>query len=161
MESIGLKCIQLFPSHSQLKIVLIDVIHKKQNKKTAFEGGVVMRVECKVTGQSAQNYLLTSGISYQDPSWRAEMHVLSPVCFAKYCIFILHASYPLQRLWTECCKSGRQKTLRTAQRMWSQGSATHICDLLQTRLPNVLAFPFTTQEISTSAFFPSLSLLFT
>lgn len=35
MESIGLKCIQLFPSHSQLKIVLIDVIHKKTKQKNS------------------------------------------------------------------------------------------------------------------------------
>lgn len=83
---------------------------KTKQKKTAFEGGAVMQVECKVTGQSAPNYLLTAGISYQDASLRAEMHVVSPVCFAKYCIFILHASYPLQRLRTECCEASRQRT---------------------------------------------------
>lgn len=138
-----IKCIQLFPSYLQLKTVFIDIIHKSKTKKTpAFEGGAVMWVECKVTGQSTSNYLHPSSISYQDPSLSAEMPVLSPVCFAKYCIFILHASYPLQRLWTECCKSSRQQTSENCTTYMKSRQCHCTCDLLETKLPRVLVFPF-------------------
>lgn len=36
MESIGLKRIQLFPSHPQLRLVFIDVIHKNPKKPSSF-----------------------------------------------------------------------------------------------------------------------------
>lgn len=135
--------------------------------KSGFEGGAPMLVECKVAGQSAPNYLLASGISYQDPSLRAEMHVPSPFCFAKYYIFILHASYPLQRLWIECCKAGRQCTFENCTTyMKSRQCHLHhgIYDLLETRLLDVPVFPFTVKETSTfllpSSILPLLALLF-
>lgn len=51
-----------------------------------------MLVEPKVAGQSIPNYLLPSGLSYQDLSLGADTYVPPPSYFTKYCIFILHAS---------------------------------------------------------------------
>lgn len=36
MESVGLKRIQLFPSHPQRRLVFIDVIHKKPKHLSSF-----------------------------------------------------------------------------------------------------------------------------
>lgn len=121
--------------------------------KPGFEGGDPMLVESKVAGQSAPNYLLASGISYQDPSLGAETHVPSSFCFAKYTIFILNASYPLQRLWIEHCKASKQCSSENCTTyIKSRQCHLHhgIYDLLETRLPDISVFSFTAKETSTS-----------
>lgn len=154
MESIGLKCIQLFPSHPQLKIVFIDVIHKNKTKNQPLKEGLSCELNVKLLDRVHQIIFLLQASPTRFPIWGQKCMFSLPFALQNTLFLSCMPPIPCKGYELKAAKPAGNEPLRTAQDMWSQGSATYICDLLETRLPNVLAFPFTTKEISASTFFP-------
>lgn len=145
------KCILLFPSHARLKIVFIDVIHKNQMKKQPLKEGLSCELNVKLLDRVHQIIFLLQASPTRIPVWGQKC--IFSLLFALQNTVFLSCMPPIP------CKGYELNAANPAGNT-SENCTTHVkprqwtctCDLLGTTLPNILAFPFTTKEIST--FFP-------
>lgn len=143
MESTGLNAFSSSPPISSSKqSSLILSIKAKQKKPQPLKEGLSGELNVKLLDRVHQIIFILQASPTRIPDW-VQKCMFSLLLALQNTVFLsCMLPIPCKGYELNAANPAGNKPLRTAQHIWSQGSATCTCDLLETKLPRVLVFPF-------------------